>query len=38
VKSDTLKSNRRILGNTQSAAKIEIAFCSNLAASNKEVG
>src|SRR5437016_5785565 len=32
VKADALKSNRRILGDTQSAAKIEIAFCSNCAA------
>ena len=36
VKTDALKSNRRILGDTQSAAKIEIAFCSNRAASNND--
>ena len=36
VKADALKSNRRILGDTQSAAKIEIAFCSNCAASNND--
>ncbi len=36
VKADTLKSNRRILGDTQSAAKIEIAFGSNRAASNND--
>jgi hypothetical protein len=36
VKTDALKSNWRILGDTQSAAKIEIAFGSNHAASNSD--
>jgi len=36
VKAYALKSNRRILGDTQSAAKIEIAFGSNRAASNND--
>ena len=36
VNADTLKSNRRILGDTQSAAKIEIAFGSNRATSNND--
>jgi len=36
VKADALKSNWRILGDAQSAAKIEIAFGSNRAASNND--
>ena len=36
VEADALKSNRRILGDTQSAAKIEIAFGSNRAVSNDD--
>ena len=36
VKADTLKSNRRILGNTQGAAKVEIAFATYRAASNHD--
>src|SRR2546427_5110662 len=36
MKADALKSNRRILGDTQRASKIEIAFGSNRAASNND--
>src|SRR6202163_869437 len=36
VKADALESTRRILGDTQSAAKIEIAFGSNHAALNND--
>jgi len=36
VKADALKSNWRVLGDTQGPAKIEIAFGSNRAASNND--
>ena len=36
MKTDTLKSDWRILGDTQRAAKIEIAFGANRAASNND--
>ena len=36
VKADALKSHRRIFGDAQRAAKVEIAFCTNRTASNDD--